>query len=335
MPHPERQRERLVPVDFRRRQLEEGVSGELQRFHVPRRAGADGHALGQHEVVGDASMQDAVAADVQGSPLGLQRAGEAGIGPPIEPLLERRAGRGGGRRDRRTGLPQGTAQVVVQLAILDARHDDERRSVGNVAVHHVLGGVAEERRERVEVALRDRVELVVVAGRAADGQAEEDRARGVGAVLGVDHLVLFRDHAALVRGCVAAMESGSDQLVHRRVGQQVAGDLLHGEAVERQVAIEGVDDPVAIGPHLAVVVDVDAVRVGVARRVQPVARAVLPVGLGTEELVEVALVRAGALVREERREQRGLGRQSRDIERSPPRQRVALGLGRGREALAL
>ena len=60
-----------------------------------------------------------------------------------------------------------------------------------------------------------------------------------------------------------------------RFGQQVAGQLLDRELVERHVAVEGVDDPVAIGPDLAVVVEVDAVRVGIAGGVEPVAAAVL------------------------------------------------------------
>ena len=44
---------------------------------------------------------------------------------------------------------------------------------------------------------------------------------------------------------------------------------------KRQVAVERLDDPVAIGPHLAVVVEVQAVRVGVARGIEPVAGAML------------------------------------------------------------
>ena len=82
---------------------------------------------------------------------------------------------------------------------------------------------------------------------------------------------------AFVGRDVAAMEAGGDLLVERRIGQQVAGQLLDGELVERQIAVEGLDHPVAIGPDLAVVVDVDAVRVAVAGRVQPVARAMLAV----------------------------------------------------------
>ena len=79
-------------------------------------------------------------------------------------------------------------------------------------------------------------------------------------------------------------------LVERRFGQQVAGQLLDRELVERQVAVERVDDPVAVGPHLAVVVEVDAVRVGVAGRVEPVAAAMLAPVRRRQQLVDELLV---------------------------------------------
>ena len=73
------------------------------------------------------------------------------------------------------------------------------------------------------------------------------------------------------------------------VGQQVAGELLDREPVERQVAVEGADDPVAIGPHLAEVVEVIAVGVGVAGGVEPVAGAVLaPAGRGEQPVDQLA-----------------------------------------------
>ena len=58
-------------------------------------------------------------------------------------------------------------------------------------------------------------------------------------------------------------------------GKQVAGQLLDREPVERQVAVEGADDPVAKRPGLAEVVEVIAVGVGIAGRVEPVASAML------------------------------------------------------------
>src|SRR5256885_10596096 len=52
---------------------------------------------------------------------------------------------------------------------------------------------------------------------------------------------LFAVHAAFpIRECVA-VEAGGDPLLSGRARQQVAGQLLDGELVERQVAVEGVD----------------------------------------------------------------------------------------------
>ena len=51
---------------------------------------------------------------------------------------------------------------------------------------------------------------------------------------------------------------------------QIARQLQHGELVERHVAVEGVDHPLPVGPHLPLVVEVDAVGVGVAGIVEPV-----------------------------------------------------------------
>ena len=56
------------------------------------------------------------------------------------------------------------------------------------------------------------------------------------------------------------------------LGQQVAGELLDGELVERHVAVEGVDHPVAPAPHDALAVALVAVGVGVAGRVEPARR---------------------------------------------------------------
>ena len=151
-------------------------------------------------------------------------------------------------------------------------------------------GVSEEGRHGVEVLLADRVELVVVAGRAVSGEPEPDPRGGGHPVVGVVGEVLLLDGAALIGGHVAPVEPGGDLLLFRRTGQEVAGDLLYGEPVEGHVAIEGPDDPVAVGPHLAVVVEVQPVRVGVAGRIEPVACPVLTPLRRVHETIHPSLV---------------------------------------------
>ena len=110
------------------------------------------------------------------------------------------------------------------------------------------------------------------------------------------------------------------------VGQQVAGELLDDELVERQVAIERPDDPIAVGPHLAVVVEVQAVRVAVAGGVEPEAGHVLAVARRREQPIDRSLVGVGAIVGEEGVDLRRRRRQAGEVERDAAQQRDAIGL---------
>ncbi len=108
-------------------------------------------------------------------------------------------------------------------------------------------------------------------------QAQEDDAVGIDLIHHVAHVNFFLDRPSFVGRNVAAIEAGGDDLVEGRVGQQVAGKLLDDEPVERLVAAEGADDPVAIGPYFAVIVEVKAVGVAITDGVEPEPRHVLAV----------------------------------------------------------
>jgi len=95
------------------------------------------------------------------------------------------------------------------------------------------------------------------------------------------------------------MKAGGDFLLECRAGQQIAGQLFDGELIERHVAIEGVDDPVAIQPDVAMVVDVVAVGVGVAGQVEPFLRHPLAVAWRGKQAVDQALVGIGPVVGDE------------------------------------
>ena len=265
--------------------------------------------------------------------LASERPFDGAVAIAFEPLGEGRFDGVATLRHRVLDLADFLAQPVPGVAVVLVGHDESGRRVGDVAVHHVLRRVAEERGQRVELPLADRVELVVVAGRAADGQAHEHAADRLGPVLGVDRLVLLDHHAALVRRDVVALEAGGDQLVESRLRQQVAGDLVDGELVERLVPVERLDRPVAVGVHLSVVVDVDAVGVAVARGVQPVAGAVFaPVGR-REKAVDQPFVGAVFRVVQERRERAGVGRQPGQVEGGAAGQGAAVGFLGWRQAV--
>ena len=127
---------------------------------------------------------------------------------------------------------------------------------------------------------------MVVALGAVGGQAEVDPAHRLHAVGGVVGEVLLDDRAAFIGRRVAALEAGGDALLFGGVGEQVAGELLECELVEGLIAVEGLHDPVAVRPHLAIGVEVQAVRVGVAGGVEPVAGAVFAVGRQGHQLID-------------------------------------------------
>lgn len=82
--------------------------------------------------------------------------------------------------------------------------------------------------------------------------------------------LILRDDAAFLVDHGVPVEPGRDTLFLRRAGQEVAGELLEGEAVEGKVAVERRDHPVAPRPEFAVPVDLVPVAVGVARRIEPI-----------------------------------------------------------------
>ena len=127
----------------------------------------------------------------------------------------------------------------------------------------------EVRRELIVFALRERIEFVIVAAAAVEGQPHPDGAGRLDAVLHVIDARLLGDAAAFAIDHVVAMKAGGDELRRRRIRQQVAGELLDRELIERHVLVERVDRPVAPIPHRARRIALVAVGVRVARRVEP------------------------------------------------------------------
>jgi len=131
---------------------------------------------------------------------------------------------------------------------------------------------------------------VVVALGAAQSHAEKDRAIGIDPIVDIAHVSLVLDGAAFIGGDMAAEKTGGHGLFESGAGQKIAGDLLDHELVEGLVLVEGAHDPVAVGPHLAVVVQVHAVGVAVASGIQPEAGHMLAVARRPEKPVHDLLV---------------------------------------------
>ena len=119
---------------------------------------------------------------------------------------------------------------------------------------------------------------MIVASRAAYGEAEPHRANRRGPIDHLLHAILFAIHAAFAIGQRIAMEAGRDLLLERCIRQQISGDLLGGELVKRHPSIYRADHPVAplprIGPE---VIFLETIAIGIARQIQPMPRPLLAI----------------------------------------------------------
>ena len=127
--------------------------------------------------------------------------------------------------------------AVFRSSLVRPETECRRRQEG-VAVHCPFAQAAEVAEQLIELALRDRVELVIVADAAAERQAEEHGPRRRDAIDRVAAVKLLVDRAPFARRDVAAAEARRHALIDRWVGKQVAGQLLDGETIERQVRVE-------------------------------------------------------------------------------------------------
>ncbi len=141
-------------------------------------------------------------------------------------------------------------------------------------------GVVKEGAQAVEVGLADGIVGMVVTLRAADGEAQAHRADGGGDVI-------EQDVAAFVLIVeVRHVRAGEQEAGGGFIPHQISRDLMLHEGIERHVAIERVDDPVAVLPRVfAFGVVLKAVGVCVAREIQPPLCPVLAVARRGEEAV--------------------------------------------------
>ena len=131
--------------------------------------------------------------------------------------------------------------------------------------------VVEEREQPVVLVVRDRVVLVRVALGTADRQPQPDAAGGGHAIEDRLDAKLLLVGAPFGVGERLAVKGRGQPLARRRARQQVAGQLLDREAIERHVGVDRVDHPIAIPPGVGPrVVLLIAVGVGIAGQVEPV-----------------------------------------------------------------
>ena len=214
---------------------------------------------------------------------------------------------------------------------LGALHLLRRRVDGDVRLVRVV----QEGEDAVVLLLLERIELVVVALRALNGDAEDALPDRVHPVEHGFHAELLGVDAPLLVDHRVAQKAGGDDLVLRRSGQEVARNLLDDELVVGQVAIQSADHPIAIEPDLALLVLLESVGVGVARRIQPVPPPALTVMRRRKEALHLFLVGVPAPVGKEGIDLRRRRRKSHEVQAQAPQQGHAVRGGRWRKLFLL
>ena len=201
---------------------------------------------------------------------------------------------------------------------------------GSLAVLDVSKGCG----EGVEVGLRNRVELVVVAAGTVRGQSEIGLSRDADDLL---QLVLPGNRPHFVVAQHRVVNPG-DQCASRldrvRVGrcQQISGDLPAGEFVIGEIGVQRANDPVAVGPRVGPNrIALESVGLTKADDIQPMPCPAFSVVRAGEQAVNQFLVRGGRLVGDKRLHFVGRGRQANQVERHPADQRTAIRRPQGRE----
>ncbi len=192
---------------------------------------------------------------------------------------------------------------------------------GQRSDHVAFDGVIEQREKLVELLLRERVELVVVALGATNGQPKPNGSNGVDAVENFLKAFFANLCSRLAVLDAISQKPGGDPLVDRRGGQQVPSDLFDGELVKWLVAVKSLDHPLSPAPGVRPQrVALVAGRVGIARGVEPGKGPALAVVGRAKQLIYQTLVGFRALVREEALRLPGSRRQAGQIEVGAPEQ---------------
>ena len=195
-----------------------------------------------------------------------------------------------------TGLP---AELLIGLAdrvpkFTDPRflrgrggpHRGGKRGVAAVPEYTPFGNMTEEGEELIELPLRHGVVFVVVAASAPQGQGEPGCPGGLEPIHHVLGLPLLIDGPELGVEPVVPVEPRGHLLPEGGVGEEVAGQLLEGELVERHVGVERLDHVVPPAPHGAPGIALKPAAVGVPGHVQPAGGHVLAVAGALEKPVD-------------------------------------------------
>ena len=157
---------------------------------------------------------------------------------------------------------------VESILLFDEFHGGDSHkgfSADEVAVAGLfLFEVVDQGEEAVVFGLGDRIDFVIVASGALHRKAEEYRRDGVDTIGHILDAVLFLDDASFGVVPLVSEKSGGDLLLQVGLWEQIPCELFGEESIVGHVVAEGLDNPIAPGPHLAIFVIVVAIGIGIA-----------------------------------------------------------------------
>ena len=151
----------------------------------------------------------------------------------------------------------------------------------------------------IKLLLGDRIVFVIVTAAAVESQGHPDAA---GRFHSIDHRLhkpFLLNETALSVQAMITVEATRHDLIRCGIGQHVARELFDGKLVEREVAVEGIDHPVAPRPHLPGTIGLETIAVGEARIVQPGHGHPLAVAGRSEQSVDHFFISLRRLIRQE------------------------------------
>ena len=149
---------------------------------------------------------------------------------------------------------------------------------------------SEEGLKTVVIALGERLELMIVAARAAHGQAKKSQRGGIGNI--VERVVAALFLVGTVHHIRAEkIEAGGRERLGVAGPEFVAGDLLADKTVVRLIVIEGANNVVPVTPRMrAYGIVLKAIGLGEAGEVEPVPPPALTISRGGEQAVDELFV---------------------------------------------
>ena len=192
--------------------------------------------------------------------------------------------------------------------------------------------IVEKRQQAVVVLLSYRIDLMVVAARTVDRQAQESLADGGQQIV---ELVVPRQQPVrrFVVPDAQPVKAGRNDRIGTRRRQFVARQLLADELIIRLVVVQRADDVIAISPGMRLdAVALEAVRLRETDQVEPVSRPTLAVVRRVQQVVDDLSESLRRIVRQKLRDRFGRRRQSSQIEICPAQQCQAISRRSGGQA---